>query len=94
MRTLLLAAMLLASCGPAYDGCQNVCANGFFGDTQYLCDGGPCPIGSGTAELFDQCLCATPNGQFKSLIYPRPLNQSECDAAKTNWSNFFDANCH
>jgi hypothetical protein len=93
MRKLLVAAMLLASCGPAYNGCQDVCAGGMSGDTRYLCDGGPCPIGAGSAALYDQCLCTLTDNQAMSLVYPRPENQTQCDAAKANWLTFFAANC-
>jgi len=96
MRKLVLLPVLLMtfSCAPAFDGCVEICTGGQQGSTQFLCDGGPCPVGGATATEYDQCLCALANGQFESYVYSRPQTQTDCDAARSAWSSFSAANCH
>ena len=91
MRYLALAAAaFLASCGPDFDGCQNVCERGQAGNVQFLCNGAPCQPGFGTATQFDQCLCTTASGQLQSFVYPDPQNPSECDSARASWNRVAD----
>jgi hypothetical protein len=91
----LLIALLLGmmpACAPGWDGCQDVCAGGVPGYSQYLCDGGPC-IGGGQAVRYDQCLCSNNQAATYSFVYPEPTDQASCDKTKSDWQALVAAQC-
>jgi hypothetical protein len=89
----LVAALLLTGCGGgSWDGCAEPCTGGTY-NTEYLCDGGPCPPGGALADRYVQCLCVADGGQLHSFVFPEPRTQATCDTAKADWRAFAASSC-
>jgi hypothetical protein len=90
---VLAAAAVLCGCS-GYEGCPNLCAGGVFGITEYLCDGGFCPVDGGTgAVLYDQCICTDRAGVLHSFRVPAALDSASCATSSASWAAFRAATC-
>lgn len=86
-RAFVLIAML-AGCGGTYV-CHSPCVGGT-ATTLFLCDGGQCPVGEAGGTSYLQCTC----GSGHSLIVAEPDQPASCQQLKSQWSAFYDTNCH